>query len=92
VEMALEGYGEEDLVNYDKDRNVVTIKVPENRLYEKNPYELDLNKKKRLLKKVFDFWWDHLNEKMWFKNNIEIQSGLCWIESWITNKRWNQYN
>ena len=88
--MKLEGYGEEYLVNYDRDRNVVTIKVPGTG-YMKNPYELDLNREKTV-KESFDFWWDHLNEKMWFKNNIKIQSGLCWIESWITNKKWNKYN
>jgi hypothetical protein len=89
--MKLEGYGEEYLVNYDRDRNVVTIKVPGTG-YMKNPYELDLNRKKTV-KESFDFWWDHLYEsKNWFRNNTKIQIDLCWIEGWIIEKKWEKYN
>tara|TARA_A100001391_G_scaffold6173_2_gene3920 strand:+ start:210 stop:467 length:258 start_codon:yes stop_codon:yes gene_type:complete len=82
---------EEYLVNYDRDRNVVTIKVPGTG-YMKNPYELDLDTKKTI-KKSFDFWWDHLSEsKRWFKDNPRIQEELAWIEAWVTDKGWEKYN
>ena len=81
----------EYLVNYNRDKNVVTIKVPGTG-YMKNPYELDLDREKTI-KKSFDFWWDHLLEsKQWFKNNSQIQIELCWIEGWITNKGWKKLN
>jgi hypothetical protein len=82
---------EEYLVNYDKNRNVVTIKVPGTG-YMKNPYELDLDTEKTT-KKSFDFWWDHLlKSKKWFKDNSQIQEELAWIESWVINKSWKKYN